>query len=90
MAINPNDLRALIASQGLAPGGQVRIPSEAEREQVARVQGMQVRTEAARMATALLAQRQTSQTVWDKWTAHIEHYIQEGHGAGATPVRTGA
>lgn len=67
--------------------GQVRIPSEYEKSEVARVQGMQVRTQAAALATQLLAQRQTSATTWDKWAYHIETYIKDGYGADFAPLR---
>jgi hypothetical protein len=88
MSINPRDLAAYMASQGLTPGNQVRIPSETEKAEAAMVRGMQVRTQAAALVCQLLAQRQTSQNVWDKWVSHVETYILEGHGGHTAPVRT--
>jgi hypothetical protein len=90
MAINPNDLASRIAAYGFPGQGQVRIPSEAEKAEVAKVQGMQVRTQAANMATHLLAARQTSQQVWSKWAIHIETYIKDGYGADFAPLRPGS
>lgn len=72
----------LIAAQGMPPQGMVRIPSDAERMEILRIQGMQVRTQAASMASAMLQHRQTSVAVWTKWAKAIEAYIQGGGDRG--------
>jgi hypothetical protein len=60
----------------------MRVPSPAEKAEVERVRDMQVRRDAAGMATTLLAQRQTSQSVWGKWVRYIEAYILTGELSG--------
>jgi hypothetical protein len=87
MAVNPRELAAYMASQGLTPGQQVRIPSETEKAEMVKVRNMQVRTQAAALVCQLLAQRQTSQNVWDRWAEHIETYILEGRSGDTAPVR---
>ena len=65
------------------PGGQVRrVPSEEERREVERINGMQVRTQAASLACAMLQHRQTSTAVWGRWAREIERYITEGRISG--------
>lgn len=89
MAINPEHLRAIMAGANAPGNGVMRVPSEAERAEARRVLELQVRAQAASLATQLLAQRQTSLAVWDKWVGHIQFYILEGDNAGVPPVRTG-
>ena len=84
-------VQRLIAAQGLAPAQMTRMPTEAERAEVMRVQMMQVRTQAANLASVLLQHRQTSLAVWDKWAVHIETYIMGDNPDDRTSasVRTG-
>ena len=84
---NPT-VQELIAAQGMPAGGMVRIPSEDEKREIARVQGMQVRTNAASMACSMLQHRQTSPATWARWAATIERYIMEGAGSddAAPPI----
>ena len=77
------------------PNGQVgtlHIPSQAQREEALRVQGMQVRTNAANMATQMLSGRGSSQHTWASWAVLLEGYIRDGFDADhpAPPVRTRA
>lgn len=84
---NPS-IEQLIAAQGFPNGGMMRVPSDEEKREVLKVQGMQVRTQAASMASAMLQHRQTSVSVWSKWAKHIEAYIrgEVPVGDAATPV----
>jgi hypothetical protein len=43
---------------------------------------MQVRTQAASLACAMLQHRQTSPATWTKWAEHITAYILEGAPSG--------
>jgi len=88
---NPNFPHQL-AGNGM-PAGLIRhVPSQAEREEVYKVQVMQVRTQAAGLATAMLANKGRTRETWDMWAEHIEHYIWQGvdHGDAAAPVLPGA
>lgn len=78
-------MEQLVAMGGMPPQGMVRLPSEDEKRELLKVQGMQVRTQAASMASAMLQHRQTTPTVWLKWAKHIEAYITEGADGGDTP-----
>lgn len=58
-----------------APQAQVRVPSQAELDEVRRVQGLQVRTNAADQATKLLAGKAPRMTEWHMVAKAIELYI---------------
>lgn len=82
-------LAQILSGAGMA---QVRVPSQAEMDEVRRVQGMQVRTHAAEMATKLLAGKAPRMTEWWSVARAVELYIQDGSGTDdpPAPVRTGA
>lgn len=54
---------------------QVRMPSQAEIDEVRRVQGLQIRTNAADQATKLLAGKAPTMTEWWSVAKAIELYI---------------
>jgi hypothetical protein len=70
---------------------QRKIVTQEERDQMLQVQAMQVRTNAANLASQMLQHRQTSLANWTKWAEHIAKYIWEGVSADgpAAPVRPG-
>lgn len=72
-----------------AMGGfqQVRIPSEEERREIKRVQGLQVRTNAADMATKLLAGKDPTMAKWTSVAKTIELYITTDDSRDAGPAR---
>jgi len=71
---NPNLMQALAAAQAQQTG-IVRVPSQAERDEVAKVQGVQVRTNAAGFATQLFAGKAPSPQTWSSIAKVIELYI---------------
>ncbi len=71
---NPNLMESLARAQA-AQSGMVRIPSQAERDEVVKVQGMQVRTNAANFATQLFAGKAPSPQTWSSIAKVIELYI---------------
>lgn len=76
---------------GMVPAGVMRVPSQEERDEVKRVQGLQVRTAAAQMATTILANERPGAAEWTALAKVIEEYIW-GHdfaGDAAAPVLPG-
>ena len=76
-------------------GGQVvqhPILTPAQRDEIERVQGMQVRTEAAKIAAAMFRTNRPMPSTWLRWAQMIEGYIRGEVTADrpAPPVRTGA
>lgn len=63
-----------------------------QRAELARVQGMQVRTNAAQMASMVLQHQKTSEARWVKFARVIEAYIRGDIPADSpvTPLRAGA
>jgi hypothetical protein len=86
--MNDPALQRLIAAQGMAPANMHRVATDQERQAAAHQLAMNVRTNAANMATQLLCRRQTSPATWSKWAEHIATYIWQGvdHGDSAPPV----
>lgn len=71
----------------LAGMQQVRIPSAEERAEIRRLQGLQVRTNAADMATKLLAGKDPTMGKWTSVAKTIELYITTDEANGAGPAR---
>ena len=76
-------------------GGQVvqhPILTPAQRDEIERVQGMQVRTQAAIIAGNMFRTNRPLPSTWLKWAQMIEGYIKGEVTADspAPPVRTGA
>ncbi len=69
----PQNMMAMLAGQ--LPNAQMRVPSQAERDELRRVQDMQVRTVAADHATRLLAGNPWKATEWHAIAKAIELYI---------------
>lgn len=72
---NPN-LAALLGA------GQLQahpVPTQAQVEEVRRVQGLQIRTNAANMATNLLQGTSPTMSEWTMWARGIEAYIVDEH-----------
>lgn len=69
---NMRDLAAAAMAGGLRT---VPIPSEAQRQEVARVQGMQVRTNAANLATEICKGQALDVTDWLEWAETITRFI---------------
>lgn len=71
---------------------QQPILSPDQRAELARVQGMQVRTQAAQIAGMVLQHQKTSEARWAKFARVIEAYIRGELPADspATPLRAGA
>ncbi len=87
---NPN-MAALLGAAAQPQTGVMRVPSQAERDEVAKVRGMQVRTAAADQATKLLAGKAPKMTEWWATAKAIEEYILgdgDGGPAGRADGRT--
>lgn len=72
---------------GMVPAGVMRVPSQEERDEVKRVQGLQVRTAAAQVATTVLANERLEATEWTALAKVIEAYIWGEAEASAGPAR---
>ena len=73
--MTPQPMMDALAAARLGPSGMVRIPSSAEQEEVKRVQGMQVRTNAANLASMLLQGKDFTPPGWTELAKVIELYI---------------
>jgi hypothetical protein len=62
------------------PAQQMRILSESEKREVERVHGLNIRTNAANLATALVKERGNSMSDWLAAARVIENYIRDGSG----------
>ena len=82
--IDPRLAAALAAQQN---GGIMRVPSQAERDEVDLVRGLQIRTQAADMATKLLAGKAPNPTTWLLRAKMIEDYIRGGASDGPAHPR---
>ena len=71
---------------------QHQIVTQAQRDEIDRVQGMQVRTQAANIAAAMFHTNRPMPSTWLKWVQMIEGYIRGEVPADrpAPPVRTRA
>jgi hypothetical protein len=63
-----------------APSEPMRLPSESEKREVERVHGLNIRTNAANLATALVKERGNSMSDWLAAARVIENYIRDGSG----------
>lgn len=73
--MNPNDVNALLNAANRNGGAVVPMPSQAQRDEVARVQGMQVRTNAVTLAVQLLANQDDGLMKLINTAKSIEEYI---------------
>ena len=71
---NP-DIRQLQAAAMAGGLRQVPIVTEEQRREVAKVQGMQVRTQAAMLATELCKGKALDATDWLEWADTVERFI---------------
>jgi hypothetical protein len=65
---------------GTAPAQQMRILSESEKQEIERVHGLNIRTNAANLATALVKDRGNSMSDWLAAARVIANYIRDGSG----------
>jgi hypothetical protein len=68
----------MLAALNGGPGGALQVLSEGQKAEIARVNGLQVRTNASDQATKLLAGKAPNMTEWVAVAQVIEHYIWEG------------
>jgi hypothetical protein len=81
-----------IFENGQGQIARVPIMTQAQKDELARVNGLQIRTNAANLAAVVLQNQRTSEARFVKFARHIELYIRgelPANGA-ATPVRSGA
>ena len=88
---NPNMMDQL-RQAGMNNPTIVPIPSQAQRDEVVMVRNMQVRTQAADMATKLLAGKAPQMRQWRTVAETIERYIQgePAIGDARTPLLPGS
>lgn len=76
---------------GNGQGQMVQMPimTPAQRDELERVQGMQIRTQAANMASLVLQHQHTSEARWVKFATAIEAFIrgEKVADAVAAPLR---
>jgi len=76
---NSSFLQGILSGAGTA-GQQVRILSDSEKHELERVHGLQVRTAAANLATALCGGVIPEANAWLSMAKTIEQYILDGSG----------
>ena len=85
---NQMDPRMMAALNG-GPGGALQVLSESQKAEIARVNGLQVRTNASDQATKLLAGKAPNMAEWVTVAKVIERYIWEGVDLDLTkPLRS--
>ncbi len=65
-----------IFQNGQGQMGRIPILTQAQKDEIERVQGMQVRTQAANIASLVLQHQRTSEARWLQFASCVEKYIK--------------